>query len=149
MTEGTGEPVGKNTPETVTDATGSHGVGERSATAADEVGTGTRRTLPLGEVLLAIPFALLLAYDVFEAIGNLIGSLALAGALDTSLSVMGWLVLGLGILSPVVLFFVAAYLGRGRDFLARLLVYLAAVALSAVISLNILGQFSSSVSLFV
>ncbi|RLP70037.1 hypothetical protein D9V30_05055 [Mycetocola reblochoni] len=107
----------------------------------------TARRFGVLDIVLAIPFGLLLAYDVFEAIGNLIGGLSLAGSLDTTLSPIGWAALILGVVAPVALFLLAAILGRGRDLLARVLLYLAALGLSAVIGLNILGQFGSMVSL--
>lgn len=106
-----------------------------------------RRGLSVLDVIIGIPFGLLLAYDVFEAIGNLIGGLAIASSAEMSLSVQAWAALILGMVAPIALFFLAAVMGRGRDLISRVLLYLAAVALSAVISLDILGQFSSTVSL--
>ncbi|MET1015440.1 MAG: hypothetical protein ABWX76_01395 [Leifsonia flava] len=102
------------------------------------VRTATPRWLTL---TLAILFGLLFAYDVWEAVGNLAGVSIIASGLETSINAVGWVVLILGILLPVVVFALAFLLGRKRDVLSQVLLYLAGLGAVAAVSLSLLALF--------
>ncbi|QHC66213.1 hypothetical protein GSU68_06190 [Rathayibacter sp. VKM Ac-2759] len=88
-------------------------------------------------VLIALGFALLFAWDVWEAIGNLVGLRTYAASLGTDLNPTGWTVLVLGLVLPVVCFVAAVLLGRRRGVLARTGLLVAALCLSAALSLDV------------
>jgi hypothetical protein len=88
-------------------------------------------------VLIAVVFALLFAWDVWEAVGNLIGLRGYAASLGTDLNPTGWTVLLLGLVLPVVCFVVALLLGRRRGVPARVGLLAAALCLSAALSLDV------------
>ena len=90
---------------------------------------------------LAILFGLFFAYDVWEAVGNLAGVSSVASGLETSINALGWVVLVAGILLPVAVFAVAYWLGRRRDPLAQVLLYLAGLGTVAALSLSSLALF--------
>lgn len=90
---------------------------------------------------LAIVFGLLFAYDVWEAVGNLVGVNVVASGLETSINALGWVVLISGILLPVLVFALAYRLGRRRDPLAQVLLYLAGLGTVAAVSLSLLALF--------
>ncbi|MET0934197.1 MAG: hypothetical protein ABWX56_10810 [Mycetocola sp.] len=90
---------------------------------------------------LAIVFGLLFAYDVWEAVGNLVGVNVVASGLGTTINAVGWVVLILGILLPVLVFALAYWLGRRRDLLAQVLLYLAGLGTVAAVSLSLLALF--------
>lgn len=96
-----------------------------------------RRPLFALEVSLAVLFGLFYAYDVWEAIGNLVGVLQVAAALDTALGALGWVVLVGAVLLPIVLFAGAFALGRRRTLLVQAGIYLAGLAASAALYLDI------------
>ena len=113
-------------------------------TTESQSGTVTRRRVPLWVVTtLAVLFGLFYAYDAWEAVGNVIGISTLASSLDTTISVLGWVVLSIGIAVPIVVFLVAFRIGRGRDLLAQVLVYLAGLGVVAVVSLTIVALFGA------
>jgi hypothetical protein len=89
------------------------------------------------ELVLAVLFGLFYAYDAWEAVGNLVGLSQYASALETSITALGWVVLIGAILLPVGLFALAFVLGRRRSLLMRVAFYLAGLAVSAVLYLDI------------
>ncbi|WP_353816228.1 bacitracin resistance protein [Agromyces sp. SYSU T00266] len=115
--------------------------------STDPAGTGSaataraRRTPFWIELVLAIAFGLFFAYDAWEAVGNLVGIAGVASALGTTLSVTGWIVLILAILLPVALFAIAFLIGRRRSALVQGALYLAGLAVSALLYLDILLMF--------
>lgn len=100
-------------------------------------------------ITAVVVVGLLLAWDVWEAIGNLVGLRANAAYLGTELNPTGWVVLLLGLVLPVLCFVAALVLGRGRSLPVRIALLVAALCLSAALSLDlqlVLG-FESLVSL--
>ncbi|WKK70995.1 hypothetical protein Q0F99_15065 [Rathayibacter oskolensis] len=73
----------------------------------------------------------------WEAIGNLVGLRTYAASLGTDLNPTGWTVLVLGLVLPVVCFVAAVLLGRRRGVLARTGLLVAALCLSAALSLDV------------
>ncbi|PPF72116.1 hypothetical protein C5D04_13950 [Rathayibacter sp. AY1D2] len=110
------------------------------STRATLGGTG-RRDRPgrrlAASVLVAVVFALFFAWDVWEAVGNLIGLRSAAALLGTDLNPTGWAVLLVALCMPVLCFTVAVMLGRRRGVLARTGLLAAALCLSAVIALDV------------
>lgn len=99
----------------------------------------TRRRNPPRWLLLVIAgvFALFYAYDVWAAIGNLVGLNGQAHGLDTELSAFAWIVLIGAILIPVLVYVLAYRLGRNRAFGVQALTLLVGLALVSVLSLDI------------
>ncbi|MGR2751427.1 bacitracin resistance protein [Agromyces arachidis] len=93
------------------------------------------------EVALAIAFGLFYAYDAWEAVGNLVGVAGLADTLGTTIGGLGWVVLIAAILLPVALFAAAFLIGRRRSAVVQAAVYLAGLAVSALLYLDILLMF--------
>jgi len=112
-------------------------------TARIDGSTATRRRPPRWLLLtIAVGFGLFYAYDVWEAVGNLVGLNELAQSLDTQLSGFGWAVLISGVLLPGVVYAVAYRLGRNRAFGVQALTLLVGLCAVAVISLDIVVVFS-------
>jgi hypothetical protein len=108
---------------------------ERADTAA-AAASARPAFFPL-RVALAVLFGLFYAYDAWEAVGNLVGLSQYASALDTSITPVGWVVLIAAILLPVGLFAAAFVLGRRRSLLMQAGFYLAGLAVSALLYLDI------------
>lgn len=100
-----------------------------------------RRTPLWAAVTIAVVFGLFYVYDVWEAVGNLVGLNMAAGSLDTQLSGFGWALLIGGVLLPFVVYGAAAWLGRNRGPRARILLLLTGLCLVAVLSLDIYALF--------
>lgn len=92
-------------------------------------------------IVIAVVFALLYAYDAWEAVGNLVGLNLQAQSLDTRLSGFGWTVLIGGIVLPVLVYGVAFWLGRKRSAGILALLLLAGLALDAALSLDMYVLF--------
>lgn len=88
-------------------------------------------------VALAVLFGLFYAYDAWEAVGNLVGLSQYASALDTGITAIGWVVLIVAILLPIGLFAAAFVLGRRRSPLMQAGFYLAGLAVSALLYLDV------------
>ena len=105
-------------------------------------GTETSGTGPTGTVaaskrrrpswpflVVAVFFGLFYAWDVWAGLGNLIGLYLNAGSLDTQLSGFGWGILIAGVLLPILIFLLAARIGRGRPLYAQAALFLVGLAL--------------------
>ncbi|ALS56754.1 hypothetical protein [Rathayibacter toxicus] len=91
----------------------------------------------LRSVLVTVVVGLLLAWDVWEAIGNFLGLRAFAAGFGADLNGFGWTVLVLGMVLPMLCFVVALLLGRRRGFWVRTGILLAALCLSAALSCDL------------
>ncbi|MET0853813.1 MAG: hypothetical protein ABWY30_04235 [Microterricola sp.] len=111
-----------------------------SAGANEQAVIRPRTPLWLAVVIAAL-FALFFAYDVWEALGNLLGMLSFADNLGVSLTALGWVVLIGALLLPIVLFGLAFWLGMKRGPVQQIALYLAALAVSAVLYLDIYTVF--------
>lgn len=92
-------------------------------------------------VIIAVLFGLFFVYDMWEAIGNLVGLNLTATSLDTQLSGFGWTVLIFAVLMPLLVFAVAFWIGRRRSAGAQAVLYFAGLCLVAVLSIDILVMF--------
>lgn len=90
---------------------------------------------------LAVIFGLFYAWDIWEAVGNLVGLSITAAELDTSLSGFGWTILVAAVVMPAVVFALALWLGRRRSAGIRALILVAGLCLSAVLSLDLYVAF--------
>lgn len=100
------------------------------------------RPTPLWVTLgLAVVFGLFYAWDIWEAVGNLVGLSITAAELDTSLSAFGWTILVAAVVMPAVVFALALWLGRRRSAGIRALLLVAGLCLSAVLSLDLYVAF--------
>ncbi|TFC88730.1 hypothetical protein E3T37_02215 [Cryobacterium sp. TMT2-10] len=86
---------------------------------------------------IAIVFGLFYAYDIWEGIGNLVGLNQTAQGLDTQFSGFGLFVLLTGILLPILVYLLAAWLGRARGAGAQAALFLAGLCLNAAIAADI------------
>jgi hypothetical protein len=120
-----------------------------AAESGAEHGTGAGSapvtTRPPGPVWLVaaicVVFGLLYAWDIWEAVGNMVGLNIAVGALGTQLSGFGWAVLIGAILFPAVVYAIAFWLGRKRGAGALALLLLVGLALVAVVTLDIYAMF--------
>ena len=111
--------------------------------AVDEPGAGSllptpprrRPTTPL--LLVAIGFGIAFAWDLVEAVANLVALLAFAAAAGHSLNSYAWLVLGAGILAPPALYVTSLALAGRLGALRLAAVLAAALATSACVALTL------------
>ncbi|RUQ97630.1 hypothetical protein [Labedella endophytica] len=92
-------------------------------------------------VALAVVFGLLLAADVWEAIGNLLGVTGTAAALGTSMSAVGWAVLVFAIVLPVAAFLGVLWFGRRAGLVSLVIAYATATVVVAALSLDLLAIY--------
>ncbi|TFB90670.1 hypothetical protein E3O44_03530 [Cryobacterium algoricola] len=88
-------------------------------------------------LVVAVFFGLFYAWDVWSGLGNLIGLSLNAGSLDTQLSGFGWGILLAGVLLPILIFLLAARIGRGRPLYAQAALFLVGLALASALALDI------------
>jgi hypothetical protein len=96
-----------------------------------------KKTRSIAAWVLAAVFALLLAFDVWEGIGNFIGVMAQSLSLGLGLSVFGWCAIIFGIIAPAALFFGALWLTRNKALPASFVTYVVALSLSAVVGVDL------------
>jgi len=101
-------------------------------------GRGKRFAL---SALIAVLFGALFAWDVWEAIGNLVGLRLRAAQLGTDLSPTGWTTLLLQLAAPLVLYVIALVLGRQRGYGAKAALLLVGLCVSAVIAADLQSVF--------
>lgn len=92
-------------------------------------------------IALAVLFGLFYVYDVWEAIGNLVGLTLTAQSLDTQLSGFGWTVLIFAVLMPLLVFAIAFVIGRRRSAGVQAVIFFVGLCLVAVLSIDILVMF--------
>ena len=96
-----------------------------------------RRTPQWLFATIAVIFGLFFAYDVWEAVSNLVSLNIAAQSLDTQLSGFGWAVLIVGVLMPAIVYAIAFWLGRTRGPGAQASLLLIGLCVVAVLSLDI------------
>ncbi len=85
---------------------------------------------------IAAAFGLFFAYDLWEAVSTLIALPQFYSAFGLDASYIPWWLLWLGVLIPPVLYGLALLIGRKQGVLARTLILLVGLALSAALSLS-------------
>ncbi len=94
--------------------------------------------------LVAVPFALLFAYDVWEAFGNLVGIVSYANSLRVGVVGWGWIVLIGSAALPALLWMLALVLGWRRPVPQKLVLQLLALTVSAATYLSIITLFNDT-----
>jgi hypothetical protein len=98
-------------------------------TTADETPSARPATPRWLALTIAVVFGVLYAYDVWEAVGNLVGLNLQAGSLGVPLTALGLTLLIAALIVPFLVFGVAFWLGRRRAPLAQVVLFLAGYAL--------------------
>ena len=90
-------------------------------------------------IALAAAFALLYAYDLWEAVSTLVSLPAFYEAYGLDASFVPWWLLWIGVLIPPVLFGLAFLVGRRQNAFGKALVYLVGLTIVAGLSLGIIA----------
>jgi len=90
-------------------------------------------------LIVAGVFALLFAYDLWEAIGTAIALPASYEASGFDPAIIPWWIIVLYVLVPPVTFALAILVGRRQSLLGRGLVFAVALAVSAALSLGLIA----------
>ena len=114
---------------------------EASADTADAA-HAARSAKPLWlAVTIAVLFGVLYAYDVWEAVGNLVGLNVQASTLGISLTGLGVTLLVVALVVPFVVFGLAFWLGRHRGPLQQVVLFLVGYALVQALTLDLTALF--------
>lgn len=92
-------------------------------------------------VTIAVLFGVLYAYDVWEAVGNLVGLNVQAASLGISLTGFGVTLLVVTLVVPFVVFGLAFWLGRRRGPLQQVVLFLVGYALVQALTLDFTALF--------
>lgn len=113
-------------------------------TSADVDAVVPGRSTPFWlDLTIAILAGLFFAYDVWEAVGNLVGLTETTTTLEVPFTAWGGLSLLIaGIVLPLVVFALAFWIGRGRGALAQLAIYVVGYALVQVLEADIASFFT-------
>jgi hypothetical protein len=131
----------------MTEASVPTGGDAREADAADTTDTTdtteTRRpATPLWlAVTIAVLFGVLYAYDVWEAVRDLVGMSLMVGDLGVSFAGAGIALLIAALVVPFVVFGLAFWLGRHRGPLAQILLFLAGYAFVQALTFDLAAIF--------
>jgi hypothetical protein len=110
-------------------------------TAREDVETQRTGARPLARAVIVLVFGLLLAWDVWEAVGNLMGVTGTAAALGTSVSPTGWFVLCFGVVLPVAGFVAVLWFGRRARPATLLIAFATVTTVVAALSLDLLAIY--------
>lgn len=110
-------------------------------TAPDGVDARRSSSRPLARALVVVVFGLLLAWDVWEAVGNLLGVTGTATALGTSVSPTGWFVLCFGVVLPIAGFAGVLWFGRRARPATLLIAFVTVTTVVAALSLDLLAIY--------
>lgn len=89
---------------------------------------------------VAVLFGLFFAYDVFEAIGSLVGMLAYSSQLGP-MNILGWIILPASIVLPLVAFAIAYWTGRGKRIREQAVRFFVALCVVAALWQSVLALF--------
>ncbi|GAA1691067.1 hypothetical protein GCM10009808_05030 [Microbacterium sediminicola] len=105
-----------------------------------------RGMAPVARAVVAGVFGLFYAYAVWNAVGNLVQSLAAASDVGLSLTLLGWVVWLIAILVPIVVFVIALAVAAHRRLGAHLLIMVTGLAVVAVLWLNVVAYTALNTS---
>lgn len=88
--------------------------------------------------VVTVAFLALAGWDTWEAVGNLVGLPTFYEALEISPQIP-WVVLVAGVVTPPLAVVVGLVWARGRGVLARVLIYVIALAASSAVSVSLLA----------
>jgi hypothetical protein len=86
-------------------------------------------------IAVAIVFGILFAYDLWEALGNLLGLSAYYSAAGLA-NQTPWALLIVNLAVPAIAYLIALLLGRGRSVLVKSVLFVVALCAVAVLSLD-------------
>lgn len=110
--------------------------------SAAEIDRSQRRLAPRWiRVVLGLVFGLLLAWDVWAAVGNILGVTGTASALGTSVSGVGWAVLVLALVLPVAGFLGVLWFGRRASLGSLALAYVLVTVVVSALTLDLLAIY--------
>lgn len=116
--------------------------GDAGTTATGATEAAPRPTTPLWlAVTIAAIFGVLYAYDVWEAVRDLVGVSLMVGDLGVSLAGIGIALLIASLLVPLVVYALAFWLGYRRGPLAQIVLFLAGFAVVQVLTLDLAAFF--------
>lgn len=95
-------------------------------------------------VAVAVPFGLLFAYDVWQAIGNIVGIVTWANYLQVPVVGWGWVVLIGSAVLPALIWVLAVVLGWKRPLLPKLAIQFLGLCVAAATYLSIITMFNST-----
>jgi len=98
-----------------------------------------RRRFGIPSIIIATLFALLYAYDLFEAIANLVELPLVYAAYNLDAASIPWWLLIVGVLLPPVVFALAMLLGRRQTVFGRAVILLLGLAVVAALSLGVIA----------
>ncbi len=105
-------------------------------------GLGMSETKRFGgwvSIVVAFLFALFYAYDVWEAVANLVALPVFYDAYGYGAANIPWWLLWVGVLIPVVTYAVAFLAGRRHNALGHALIFAVGLAVTAALSLGVLA----------
>ncbi len=122
---------------------------DASASDADATGSVGRSGEPPAHaatplwlaVTIAVVFGIFYAYDVWEAVRDLVGMSLIVGDLGVSFAGIGIALLVAALIVPFAVFALAFWLGRTRGPFEQLLLFLAGYALVQALSLGLASFF--------
>ena len=119
-----------------------NGDGDGSVTDATPPPPPARSATPLWlAVTIALLFGVLYAYDVWEAVRDLVGMSLLVGDLGVSFAGVGLGLLIAALVVPLLVFGLAFWLGRNRNPLVQVVLFLTGYAVVQAITLDLAALF--------
>ena len=93
----------------------------------------------IGVVAISVVFGAFFAWDVWEAVSNLVALPDFYDYAGFGRENVPWWVLIVGVVVPVVLFVAAIVLGRGRPLLVKAIVLLVALAVASALGIGVVA----------
>ena len=90
-------------------------------------------------VIIAVLFGLFFAYDLWEAISNLVALPGFYEYAGFGVENVPWWLLIIGVAIPVVVFVLALIVGRGRPLLVKAIVLLVGLTVVSALGLAVVG----------
>lgn len=113
----------------------------------DALATPAEKATPISKVrrwltiAIAVVFGLLFAYQVWGGVGSAITIPRRVSEAGGSVSALGWTMLILSIIVPLIAFYLSYRIGRRRGWISMILTYLVGVAASSAIALSLAAAF--------
>ncbi|MFZ4842199.1 hypothetical protein [Mycetocola saprophilus] len=113
----------------------------------DALATPAEKATPISKIrrwltiAIAVVFGLLFAYQVWGGVGSAITIPRRVSEAGGSVSALGWTMLVLSIIVPLIAFYLSYRIGRRRGWISMILTYLVGVAASSAIALSLAAAF--------
>jgi hypothetical protein len=106
---------------------------------ADDAEQASRGRYGWLSLIVAAVLGLFYAYDVWEAVGNMINLPAFYDSIGVGSKHVPWWLLWIGVLIPVVVFLLAFVVGRRRNVGDKAVVFIVGLALAAGLGIGVLA----------